>query len=665
MEKIKDGPGGGKKELKAQAMAGKPGTAEERSDPEGNTVANHLDAVLQRQINDKLKANPTAPKPDEKKPSADVKASPAPMPSVKISVDTTPRTEMPKPVSPVATEAKPLGIEPAKVEIKPADPAKVEPTPVTVASKPEESKPVVVEAAKAAEKKPEAVVIAPVVDASKPEDKKAEEKKPDPLLASAPVTESKPEAAKPAPLAETPKTSSLSITAAVAPKEEDKKVAAPAAPTVNKDDPWITNARIEAPKPAAPVTAAEPVSKPEAVAVKAADPKPAPVSQAPLSATPVVEKKDETAPVPSAEPAADKKAELSGLVDRFTDLARTASPAVTAEAAPPAPEVKEDASLGGMPRKDPYVAAAEKERVLKMIRDAASKRMEDGFDLRSSLKAKNAAQEETPEESNVGIPTLEPVGDTKPHSTFTIQEDVTTTARPTAAGTQTASAPESVSATPSMARFDFAQPQASPIEEIQNLQPGILVPPIPRAPALSRPKMDSLPSPTQTRLTEAFLRQLKGEEPLDDEPVFKPAQAKTEETQATAAAAPKKSNRRRVMNEDGTVQVPVETLGTGIFNALGDMIGAMVQESQTVANKVKTTVVGPEEEPEAEMTGPKPTGTDRAAQKIAKGVQGAGGGVADIIVGAGNIALGAVGIVTMPVVGAVGAIFRAFKTTKK
>ncbi|MBF0157705.1 MAG: hypothetical protein HQL57_11020, partial [Magnetococcales bacterium] len=395
------------------------------------------------------------------------------------------------------------------------------------------------------------------------------------------------------------------------------------------------------------------VLKEETVAVsEAGDGAGEPLSEAPVAAS---EALPDTAPVEGAAPSvqlaepssalADWKAGMAGLADRFSDLARNqaeasqaliaavetgAAEAVAAPlpeegsalaAASPAagsgPSPVEPGEPAPIPRKDAFVAAAEKERVLKMIRDAATRRMEEGFDLRS-LRPGGGAAAETPEpvtvaETPVSIPAAEtpesaPAAEPEhPVSQFAIREDtVSVTPAPPVAEAVVAPAAD---VTPAAA----AVATGKPVEPV--LAPGTLVPPVQRVPlSQSRHKQESLPTAARTRINEAYLRQLKGTAPLDDEP--SPAAARTEKK--AARAAPARPAARRQVGEDGLVEVPVESLGTGIFNALGDMVGGVVHSAQAITRKGTAVVSGVEaEELDDEPGKVKPTGTDRAAQTMA------------------------------------------------
>ncbi|MBF0116116.1 MAG: hypothetical protein HQM04_13895 [Magnetococcales bacterium] len=557
MEKIKDGPGEETINVKPPSIGEKSVEAETLGSE--NAAASQMDAVLQRQINDKLKGkqngkSPVAASSEESKPAmkrAVVKETPA----VKEAPVETPAAEA-TPVEAPAAEAAPVEAPAAAEAPAPAE--------------------------------------APAADATPVE---------------APAAEAAP---------------------AEAPAVEATPVEAPAA---------------EAAPAEAPAADATPGEAPAAEAITS------------------VEK--------PANPIAEKMAELSGLADHFTDLAR--SPVQSAEAASKHEEESPKVDLN-MTKKDPYVAAAEKERVLKMIRDAASKRMEDGFDLRATLRARMAPLEDAPAPTESPVALEEaPSATDAPEGTaatgFTIQEDVTTTVAPEAPSEPEESAAVVEEPAAPVAAIQPMEPEApAATEATKPSQTAVLLPPSMKMPSGTRMKMDPLPSPSQARLTEAFLRQLKGHEPMPEGLEIKKTRAKVTtddaapQPEVAPTARPRKRTRRNIA-EDGSIEVPVESLGSGIFNALGDMVGAVVEGSAATARKVQSTVTG--EDPMPEAPGPKLSGTDRAARRIAKGVKGAGSGAAEIVVGAGNIVVGAVGIVTMPVLGAIGSVFQAFKPAKE
>ncbi|MBF0308762.1 MAG: hypothetical protein HQL56_04450 [Magnetococcales bacterium] len=635
MDKYKGGSGFPKKEWQPQGSGGK--TASTDAPPKGdNTIADNLDAVLQQQLNDKLKA---APKGDDKSPDKDKerdkdKKSESKAPEAVVESKGTASGNV-KPDSAktesVAAETPKVGkdgVEPANA----APPAGKEETPPPAGSG---------ETGAGAAPAPETKASAPLggagtVAAAAPE-----------TTGSAPVAETK---------AATTDTTAAAPVAETKAATPDTTAAAPVAETKAATPDTTAAAPVEASKTAAAPNPASPAAAP--VEAKKAE---APVTPlAPLDIKPAVTSR-------AADALAEKKAEMAHMADRFSDLARTpaqaapakeasdpgnaasATPRATAPEVTAAPVAPTHDEAPAMPRKDAFVAAAEKERVLKMIRDAASKKMEEGFDLR----AMKAGSHHT-ETAKVVPPVEEP----RP-SLFAIEEDVTTTSplpvaetAPEASELPAATLPE----TTAVAEAAVAESPAASThsDEVLKVSPGGLVPPVPRVSSgPQRTKSEAIPSAAQARINEAYLRQLKGQA-LDDEPT-----ARVTPEKAAPAPAVKKATRRAPASDPR--EVPVESLGEGIFNALGDMVGGVVNASRSLTGKVRKVVVDPEEELAAEESGIPLSGTDRAAKKMAKGVTDVAGGVGGILKGGGNIVLGTIGVVTMPVVGAVGAIFRAFK----
>ncbi|MBF0184919.1 MAG: hypothetical protein HQM06_11100 [Magnetococcales bacterium] len=432
---------------------------------------------------------------------------------------------------------------------------------------------------------------------------------------------------------------------------------------------------------------------------------------------------------------AERKLEMAKLADGFSEMARNKAKMADAdsqgeveEAAVAEPviqvtEAAEEAELAGtlevpvveeapkpFPHKAPYVAAAEKERVLQMIRDAASKKLDEGYKMRGvQVMAKpepaptepvtespeSAAVEEpvvvVEEESVVVAEAVESAASAVAPEAVTEEGQATTDAiadQPAQEESPAATiVEETVSTAPAPEEEEntVSQPQQAVSadegdETVQSISPGGLVPPSPRTATPSlRQKQESVPTPNQAKAIEAFLRQLQGEPQPSEDPVV-PVSAKTleeelpeleeleqeqAETAQAAAEAGQQQRSHRRSSRDGDGVVPVESLGTGIYNALGDMVGAVVHTSKRVTGKVKKVVPPPVQEPEEELPPPRPTGTSRAADRLAGGVRGLAGGVTDIVKGSGNVVIGTVGIVVMPVVGAVGELYRAFKPARK
>jgi hypothetical protein len=81
----------------------------------------------------------------------------------------------------------------------------------------------------------------------------------------------------------------------------------------------------------------------------------------------------------------------------------------------------------------------------------------------------------------------------------------------------------------------------------------------------------------------------------------------------------------------------VEDLGVGVFNALGDMVGGVVHLARAVGGGVKKVVDTSSVSQES--------GTNR----MVLGAQGMLTGVKEIVKGGGNIVIGTIGLVTVPV----------------
>ncbi|MBF0097048.1 MAG: hypothetical protein HQM04_13450 [Magnetococcales bacterium] len=424
---------------------------------------------------------------------------------------------------------------------------------------------------------------------------------------------------------------------------------------------------------------------------------------------------------------AERKLEMAKLADGFSEMARNkarvadtegaevADAEITAEADVSVTESAVEASLHGtvvvsegeevvakhLPQKAPYVAAAEKERVLQLIRDAASKKLDEGFKMRGvQVMAKSEPVSTEPvteppvnadvEASAVVAATDEVVGvaeaaESMVHATVpqTVAEEVpavelqTVSTEPQDEQAVVATVEESEAADPVVTPSELTSARGEEVEAVLSVPPGGLVPPAPRTATPSlRQKQENVPSPTQAKAIEAFLRQLQGESPLPEEPsvaasaaapsaAMPDAEHQDEGISAQEATEADRGGSRRRSSQSGDGQVAVESLGTGIYNALGDMVGAVVHSSKRVTSKVKRVVPVPAPEPEEQLPPPRPTGTSRAADRLAGGVRGVAGGVTDIVKGSGNMVIGTVGIVVMPVVGAVSELFRAFKPTRK
>ncbi|MBF0295690.1 MAG: hypothetical protein HQL96_10925 [Magnetococcales bacterium] len=605
----------------------KPGGPDQNEKEKG--LADDLDAVLQKQLNDKLKAGSgngksgheaaAEKKADEKKEGSSPKIEEKKADEKKIDEKKADekKAEAPVPVVPPKAEEK-KGLAPAmppsalsmapKVEEKKAEVA----APVVPPKVEQKGAPPVTAAA--------ALSLPPKAEAMKADAPaavmpiKGEEKKGVPPVTALPAftVPPKPEEKK----AEAPAMPAFSMPP---PKTEEKKAEAPAMPAFSMPPPKTEEKKAEAPAmPAFSMPPPKPEEKkaeaPAMPAFSMPPPKPEEKVAAPILAT---------SPVPLAppEPLKERLPPLSLAVEPAPDSRKEEKPASEPLVASQTEEADEPLPTPG---KDAFVAAAEKERVLKLIRDAATKRLEDTPDPRAQ---KVASVPEPVEE-----PVAEPVTESTSGSTFAVTEDVVAT---TPAPTGVESAP-------------------APVEESKPF--GVLIPPSPRIPISSLHNKPELLSPSQVRLNEAFVRQLKGAPPLPD-----PAPRQSDATDP-APAKPKAVRRvasGRKMTEDGATEVPVESLGTGLYNALGDMVGGVVRASRSASGIVQAKIA-PVDPAMETQTGPRLTGTDRAAKTVAKGVHGVFGGASEIVRGGGNIVIGTLGVVTMPVFGAVGSIVRAF-----
>ncbi len=570
MDQNKKGPDGTKNESK-------PGGPEQVE--KGGGLADDLDAVLQKQLNDKLKAGTANGKTSHDaamdKKADDKKANDKKAEEKKADDK---KEAMPAPLVPPKADEK-KAEAPAPLVPPKADEKKAEAPAPLVPPKADEKKGV-----------PPVSALPAFTMPPKPEEKKAE----------APVM---PAFSMPPPKPEEKKTGAPAMPAfsMPPPKLDDKKAEAPAMPAFSMPPPKLEDKKAEA--PAIPAFTMSPkIEEIPAPVLVATSPLPLEAPEQPLPPLSL-----------AAEPATPKKDEPP--------------------ASQPASSTEDDAEPLPTPGKDAFVAAAEKERVLKLIRDAATKRMEETPDPRA-MKVDAAEKTES-----APAPVEEQGAESASGSTFAVTEDVVVTTPVTQEANESAPSPE------------------------DDLKPfGHLIPPAPRIPISSMHHKAEMPSPSQTRLNEAFVRQLKGAPPVSAPAPKAAAAVEAEAAQSAKPNAVKRVASRRRVAEDGSIEIPVESLGAGLYNALGDMVGGVVHASRKISDKVGGGSA--QESPPAE-SGPSNTGTDRAAKKVAKGVHGVFGGASEIVKGGGNIVIGAVGIVTMPVFGAVGSVVRAFMPEKK
>ncbi|MBF0125356.1 MAG: hypothetical protein HQL60_08470, partial [Magnetococcales bacterium] len=424
----------------ATAAAAKPADQNSGGD---NPIANNLDAVLQQQLNDKLGMKPkvdetvvtagaaaVADSSDDKKvdevaSSVAVAADAAPAEDKKVddaTVDAIKPDEASKAdvITPVVVVADAAPVEEksddkkaddAAVDAVKADEVKADEVKGDEASKVDVITPVAVvaDAAPAEDKKVDDATI----DAAKPDPVKADEaSKVDVITPAVVVTDSTPAAVTsvpPVPLADLPE--------AGADKSEDKKVvdadkqgetkddapkavdAAPAA-VASVPTPQKVNLSAWTPRPLKPVVAVEKDEKKPADEAKKDEAKKDEANIAPSLPTPPKVNLSAWTPRPfgtsplgtlsgSTDKGEDKKVveaekPVASPIPALTPFAATSDAAK--EIAKDTPAASEEMTFAAPVRKDAFVAAAEKERVLKAIRDAASKRVEDALEIRA-LKA--------------------------------------------------------------------------------------------------------------------------------------------------------------------------------------------------------------------------------------------------------------------------------------
>ncbi|MBF0123857.1 MAG: hypothetical protein HQL60_00815, partial [Magnetococcales bacterium] len=222
-----------------------------------------------------------------------------------------------------------------------------------------------------------------------------------------------------------------------------------------------------------------------------------------------------------------------------------------------------------------------------------------------------------------------------------------------------------------------AEKPAAVAESAEAVPEGVLVPPPVRVVPLSqRNKQEPIRSAAQAKLNEAYLQQLKGADPLPEGLRMDPIAPSQPGAQPSKPAVMRTVKRRRPVvhrrvTADGGMEIPVESLGTGIFNALGDMVGGVVQITRSLKKRAggASAPVAPIADDYEEDFGSKPiaaaSSTVRMANRMTSGVLGVVTGVGDIVKGGSNIVVGTVGVVTAPVVSAVGSVLGALKPARK
>ena len=283
------------------------------------------------------------------------------------------------------------------------------------------------------------------------------------------------------------------------------------------------------------------------------------------------------------------------------------------------------------PRKESFVSAAEKERMLRSIRDSAAKELEDKQALRARLEQVAATRPAEVTPTAVTPAEAVPVSEVATSNVITTDNSKAEVVAVETTITQGESA---------------AAPIATVVPGLEEVaHPGTLVPPPARPTPASLRHKTEMRSATQTRINEAYLRQLKGEQPLVEVPAAVQA----------SLPPPRRPSSQQPRNADGTRTVAVESLGEGVFNALGDLVGGVVQVGRVLGRGVKQVVAV---DPVSHTSG-----TARMADKMAKGMRGVVKGAGAIVKGSGNIVVGAVGVVTLPVVEAVGAVIHSLQSS--
>ncbi|CAK0756181.1 conserved hypothetical protein [Gammaproteobacteria bacterium] len=352
-----------------------------------------------------------------------------------------------------------------------------------------------------------------------------------------------------------------------------------------------------------------------------------------MSAPPVFTmKSDSPAEAVSVESAVKQEEVVSPVVTAAPTMLTTTS-VVVEEVRTPVPLPKET-----------FVTAAEKERMLKSIRDVAAKEIEDKAALRARLEqfAAEKPVDEKKEEKKMEVlaTTAEPAAiESAPPAVMAMGGDK---AEVVAVETTLTRPPMEMAA---------PVPESAPSSQEGAEHLGTLMPPPLRPAAGSLRHKSEIRSATQTRINEAYLRQLKGEEPLPEEEV---PESKKPDAPQKPVSSPRRASSRPRPDAEGVRRVPVESFGTGVFNLLGDMVGGVVYLARTVGGGVKKAV--------APNPASQASGTAQMADKMAKGVREVFSGAGNIVKGSGNIVIGTLGVVTMPVVEAVGAAIHSIKS---
>ncbi|CAK0742919.1 hypothetical protein CCP3SC1_1370003 [Gammaproteobacteria bacterium] len=267
------------------------------------------------------------------------------------------------------------------------------------------------------------------------------------------------------------------------------------------------------------------------------------------------------------------------------------------------------------PLRESFVTTAEKEQRLKDIREAAAQKIERNKAARIP---------------SFGV-TAPPVDEKKPEEVAVRSAVVPLSSSPVEVVVAELVAPEAAVVTV-VSEVIPPETAAAPAE-IASANLDVLVPPPPRLVVASSHSKPEIRSAAQARINEAYLRKLKGEDPEEA--------ASAPEPKSPAASVADKPN------EDGLREISVEDLGTGIFNALGDMVGGVVHLTRVLGGGIKNVVVAnPLSSQECV------SGTARMAQGVREMVTG----VKEIAKGGGSIVIGTVGAITTPVIGVINSI---------
>ncbi|CAK0757327.1 hypothetical protein CCP3SC1AL1_230007 [Gammaproteobacteria bacterium] len=276
------------------------------------------------------------------------------------------------------------------------------------------------------------------------------------------------------------------------------------------------------------------------------------------------------------------------------------------------------------PPKDPFVTSAEKEARLKAIREATAKRIEKGkvpHEQPASFSSAPAPVEAKKTEEVVEV--IPPAA-----APSVVQPPVEAVATVTTVQEASPASPEAPVISELSPVATFSEVSVSVQAEVVPQSLETLVPPPPRPAATFPQKKPEVRSANKARINEAYLRQLKGEEPIEE-----PLLEKGPESTATAQTS----------TNDGRREIPLEPLCTGVFNALGDLVGGVVYVTRAVGGSLeKVFSTGSDAAPKESGTG-----------QVALGAKEVVAGAKEIIKGTGDIVVGTFSVLTVPVVAAI------------